>query len=149
MKLKTILACDRVIDEVGAGPTLVTTFQQITIAIPNRQPVPVDALLPKTWAIYTVWALEDQENNREYTQICEMLWPDGSQFFLAQLTSSAENANQFLTFTGKVSGFPIGQEGRLIIRVWMEEHGERVADPEETWLSVIHKHMEMKDTLNT
>ena len=40
-----------------------------------------------------------------------------------------------------MSVFPAGQQGKVVIRVWMESKGERISDVIETWVRVNHAEM--------
>jgi hypothetical protein len=138
MKLQVFTPCDKVLQDPTSGPSLIATFQKITASTPADQELPPNAVIPREWSIFCVWALEKNENNRAYVQVYELYWPDGSLFATHSLASPPEKADQWLTFVGNLLGFPIGQKGNVRIVVRVESEGKIVGGPEETYIMTVH-----------
>jgi hypothetical protein len=136
MKLQVLLACERIIEDPNGGPSLISVFTKFSVAALDNQELPSDAVLPRDWVIYTVWRLEEHESDKAYTLRSEIYWPDGTQFASSSIAATKDRAEDFVTFTGKANGFPIGQVGKMRIAVWVETDGVKVSDVEETHINV-------------
>jgi hypothetical protein len=120
-KLMMLAACERVIvDRVTSLPSLINIFQRMDI---QRQdaPLPENAVAPTRWAIFTLWQHSPEEKGIEYTQRTEIICPSGMKFseatskFRISETDDLQSKNHIDMF-----GLPIGTEGFLKVRVWLE-----------------------------
>ncbi len=136
MKLQSLLACERIIEDPSGGPSLISVFTKMSTFAKNGEDIPSNAVMPKDWAVYTVWSLDEHENRRPYTLRSRLYWPDGNLFADSSIPALPEKADHFLTFTGKANGFPIGQVGHLKIEVWVEKDGAEVSDHGETYIII-------------
>jgi len=138
MNLKILTPCEKVIRDANSGPSLIATFQEIRAGVLEFVEIPVNAVVPKDWAIFALWHLSDNDVGPIYQQWTEILWPDGSQF-LKQLLEIKIEKPDWMINTVQMQGFPMGQTGKLTIRVWIEADTKPVSEVAETWITVKHE----------
>lgn len=126
-----------------SGPTsLISLFSKIYVkATPTAGgealAIPPDAVIPKTWAIYTEWETEPGDENRKYHLAFQLLYPDGKPFGQAVKVAVNIAAHRRGQVTINANGFPIGQQGFYTARLQLEEDERPVGTPVELKLEVI------------
>jgi len=84
-------------------------------------PLPENAISPARWAVFTLWQHTPEEKDIEFVQRTEVLSPSGEKF--AEITTTfkiTENEDLQSKNHVEILGLPIGTEGFLKIRVWLE-----------------------------
>ena len=114
MNLLLVTACDRVLDDTELGTTLVSIFHQIKIQVTANEEVPTNAVIPREWSIFTKFALDKDEEGREYSLDTSVFWPDGS-LFAHMILDAKQPTQNGMAFKVRLTGFPIGQPGKLKI----------------------------------
>ena len=73
-----------------------------------------------------------------YQQWTEILWPDGSPFLKQSIDIKIEQPDWMMNII-QMQGFPMGQTGKLTIRVWIETDAKPASEIIETWINVKHE----------
>jgi hypothetical protein len=135
MKLLILAACEKVLSDPQSGPSLIAIFNGMKVTTHTDAVVPRDALLPREWSIFSRWQLEPEEEGKNYTSSTEILWPDGTQFGRLDLVAEQPTADG-MSFTGRLTGFPIGQNGKVRIIQTLKRDDGSVSGPFEMFLTV-------------
>jgi hypothetical protein len=125
------VACEKVISDKSEVPSLISLFSKLTVNVPEGIEIPRDAATPKEWAVFTIWETEPGDEQQEYFQCTQLLYPDQSQFGDTSRTKIPVELNKRGQVTIQIIGFPIGQAGEYTVRTWVERNGERVISPIE------------------
>lgn len=142
-RLITLLPCERVIVDRDGMPSLIALFENLHITPSEGQglaAVPKETVTFKSWAIFCEWEVTSEEITKFNTvdQIFEMEFPDGTTAPVkGKIPFVFQNAGTYRNHQN-VFGFPVGQEGTYIIRVWLEKDGARVSDVGTRRMQVIH-----------
>jgi len=136
-RLYAFVVCEKVILDEGGTASLIALFDTITSAIPQGVTIPPNAVVPKEWAIFVSWVWTDQDANKEYTQFIEMLYPDGTPFQNKSAVTFVIQPNKRHQIRAQSNAFPIGQEGPLTIRLWLEHGGAQVVPPQIIHINVV------------
>jgi len=136
MNLLLATPCNLVANDQELGPSLIGVFHDMTIKIHPDIEIPGNALIPKEWAIFSKWMLSSEETRRDYVLVSEVYWPDGTLLHQTKSKSSSP-ATTALIFIIKHQAFPFGQDGRVRIRLWMENEDKTlVHESIEIFISV-------------
>lgn len=144
MKLLIICACEKVIvDKSNGAHSLISVTRGVEtkLASPSGiQPisdVPLNAVSPQTWAIYTMWESQQDDIGQEFKYFVEVKWPNGEPF---AATSAHFTADKTLIIQNSVTllGFPVGQIGAIKIIGWIEKDGNRVSEVANYEVNVRH-----------
>jgi len=146
MKCRALLACDKIIvDKQGAhslinvmAHAIVWAQQQLPGQEPQDIPIPPNAVSPQQWWIYTFWTMSPAEDGQSFEQVYQVYWPNGEKLMENRLPFKQQGDKPQQT-TYFIGGFPVGQEGAVKIVTWLDSHGTRVSDIEETVVFVSHK----------
>ena len=125
-ELYAFVACDKVIiDDMGTA-SLISLFGNIIVTLPQNAEVPSNALVPKEWALFASWDCGPDDDGKEFSQVVQVLHPDG-RFFIERMEA------KFVMQRDKKSqikmpfvGFPVGQQGKVMIRMWLEQAGQEI-----------------------
>lgn len=126
-----------------SGPaSLISLFSKIYVratstASGEAGSIPADAVVPKTWSIYTEWETEPGDENRKYQLAFQLLYPDGKPFGQVARVVINVAAHRRGQVTINATGFPIGQEGFYTARLQIEEDEKPVGAPVELKVEVI------------
>lgn len=77
-RLGSILVCEKVLNDIGGKPTLISIFQKIGTIVPKGQTVPTETIAGITWTVFCEWFFTRDElgSNRNYEQVLEVMLPD-------------------------------------------------------------------------
>jgi hypothetical protein len=125
-----------VVQDPDSGQSLIAVFHEIKIRIGDTSEVPSNALIPKDWTVFTKFALEPEEEGKDYVLNTRIFWPDGSPFVDQSLTANQPTKNA-LVFTIRMQGFPIGQSGMIKIRQTLTSGGIEVCEQIEVEVRVV------------
>jgi hypothetical protein len=130
MKLLVFTACTKVLSDPIAGTSLISMFQEMNAVVPTETALPKDAVLPKEWAVFTLWSLEPEEIAKPYSMKFELRWPNGDLFTQNTVPLNAKPGDmaEYNTYTVNMMGLPMGQDGKLKVTVWVELDGKAVTD---------------------
>ena len=135
MTFLILAPCQTVLQDPVAGHSLISVFDEIKIAVPAAAEVPQDAVIPREWCVFSRWMLAPEEEGEIYSEVIEVFWPDNTVFNRTILPAAAPG-RRGLIFVAKYTGFPMGQSGRIRIRVSIERRGQTVCGPVETDVTV-------------
>lgn len=135
MKLLIFTACEKVIEDLTQGSSLISIFHGIKIQIPENQELPTNVVVPKDWAAFSKWELDQGEEGGEYTSRIQIIWPDGSEFARHELPAT-QPTKDGMAFVHRLNGFPFGQNGRLLLLQSLLCDGEVIFGPVEFAIKV-------------
>jgi hypothetical protein len=144
MKLLLIAPCEKLIEDLTQGQSMISIFHGLKIRIPRDQEIPSNAVSPKEWAIFSKWELSPEEEGQTFTSTMSVFWPDGSQFFTHELAAIQPTTNP-MAFVHRVQGFPIGQNGDLRIVNSLTRDGEVLFGPVEVTVTIDVIRMELPE----
>jgi len=102
-------------------PSIINVFQRMNVPVDPETPLPAKAVAPQKWSIFSLWVHTPEERDVQFTQHTEVFDAAGDKF--------VESANQFKITDSDdlqsknhldILGMPIGPEGFVKIRVWLE-----------------------------
>lgn len=135
MKLVIFTPCNNVLQDPQFGASLISVFHGIVFRVSEGTELPPNAVTPKEWAVFSKYNMEPEDVGKDYTSILTIHWPDGSIFTEASLQAKQPTIGG-MAFVNRLSGFPIGQDGRLRLVQRLESDGVLVAGPEELFVVV-------------
>jgi len=134
-RLLNLLPCEKVIVDRAGMPSLIALFQNINVALSEGQDiteVPRSTITYKEWAVFSEWRPDPEDVGTTAHQILEVEYPDGTMAPIrGKLPFSFENTGSHRSHQN-ILGFPVGHEGRYVIRVWLERD-ERAITPVSTY----------------
>jgi hypothetical protein len=125
-KLYVFAICEKVITDASGVPSLIGLFNKITAATAPGAEIPASAVAPKEYAIFTSWDVEPSDIGKEYTELYEMFYPDGSQFGERNRLKVAMGHGKRSNCSANAYALPIGQAGLYTVRTWLEDDQGRV-----------------------
>jgi hypothetical protein len=135
MKIQILTPCEKIIQDPKTGPSLIATFQEIGISVPTSTELPTNAVVPKEWAIYAMWALEPEDQGKTFSLKFAIYWPNGD-LFVEQGIDTFAALPDWVTLMAGLPAFPMGQAGKIKVAVWVECEGKVVAEPTETFIRI-------------
>lgn len=129
-------ACEKAILGKDDVASLIALFTKIIVNIPEGTEIPKNAVVPKDWAIFSMWNIGPEDANREYFICTEIVYPDKTPFSALPKTKMVLEPSKKSQVAFQVQGFPIGQEGPYTVRTWIEEGTRTIAGPIEFNLEV-------------
>lgn len=114
-------------------------FSKLTVPVPQNEKPPENAVAPKEWAVIAAWDPIEGEEGKEFTLCVEIFFPDGKPFVETHRSAFKLERDLRSHNTMKLLGFPVGQQGRIETRVWLESDGKPVGEKFSLYLSVEHK----------
>jgi hypothetical protein len=149
MKLLLLTACEKVLQDVQSGHSLISVFHGLTIQLPPEPEMPGNAVIPKEWAIFSKWELLPDEEGKNYASSVEIFWPDGT-FFAKSIIAAAQPTQDGMAFIVRLPGFPIGQNGKLKIVQFLQSDDEQVFGPVELEVRVaVTRDLEASESANS
>jgi hypothetical protein len=87
---------------------------------------------------HSLIALMSKIDGKDFEQIIEVYWPNEEKILSGKLKFKPEpnGGNQLLSYS--ISGFPVGQQGKVKVLTWLERHSNRVTEPFPYYVSVAH-----------
>jgi hypothetical protein len=125
------VACEKVIIAADGVASLVGLFNKMITAVAVETEIPKNAVVPKEWAVFSIFETEPGDELKEYTHFVQILYPDQTQFAEISKTKLNIELNKRAQANVLVPGFPIGQIGKYTVRVWVEENQQTVVGPIE------------------
>jgi hypothetical protein len=93
--------------------------------------------IPLRWTAFSLWRKLDEDANKHYTQICELLKPSGESS-IKQVIKFQMTAN-FQRNTVNIQNFPIDQPGTYRLQLSLQEENAAPVFIAEYPIVVIHK----------
>lgn len=140
-KLYIFVTCEKVIIAKDEQTSLISLFNVMNVMIPTDQtdPIASNAVVPKEWVIFTSWEREPQDDGKEYSQIIEILYPDGTHFAKPRdFKFTIPAGKSHYQCTTNVNGFPIGQLGMYTVKMRLERNAETISGPTSIKINLQH-----------
>ena len=133
MKLLLSNPCEKVLQDPDSGHSLIAVFHDIKIQISkDAEAPPNDAVVPQNWAVFSKFGLDHEEENKEYSLLTDIFWPDGKPFVSGNQLNALPPTKNGMTFVVKLQGFPMGQNGEVKVRQTLKCNGAIVFGPFES-----------------
>jgi hypothetical protein len=127
-KLKILLACEKVINDVTGPVSLISVFQRMNVPI-GPAPLPEKALSPTRWDVFSMWEFDAKEVGQEFIQVVKVGTPDGSVFAEMEWPIKSESPDQrHVNVKTTIPGIPIWQEGFVTINTWLKGEESIIGD---------------------
>ena len=138
--LYVFAVCEKVIIDKNEVPSLISLFNTMTVGVvPGqvRKEIPLNAVVPKEWFVFSSWDWEADDDGKTYKQHIEVLLPDRSVFVKVDHDFAIPPRRKIQTSV-PIAGFPIGQQGLCTVRTWLEHEGKTIVEPRPILLEVKH-----------
>jgi hypothetical protein len=132
-------ACDRVLIEGRGTASLVTITDEFTVIIKGDTKIRRDAVGPTQWAIFTKWEKTSGDDDREFVEIIQALWPDKSEFKRIEFPFRFQPDKKGQQIRIEFVGFPVGQEGPVTLNMWLEVDSKRIGEIHTWTVNVKHE----------
>ena len=127
-----LAVCERTILDRENNVSLINLLQGLNVkARPDAsqavQPLPRNSVAPKDWSIFSFWKPEQEDFEKPFQHVLQVLWPDQTEF--KRHTGEvrfAEGKSQQVAIN--IVGFPVGQAGDITVNVWLESNSHRVGN---------------------
>src|SRR5208282_4342293 len=136
-KLLVFAVCEKVLIDENKNISLIVLLQNVSASSPDKSEIPRNAITPKEWTVFAMWQPAAEDYGREFNQIIQILWPDGSEFKKHALTFHFERDKIHHTRM-TVIGFPVGQAGKLTLNMWLEADSRPVGESHSYVIQVTH-----------
>lgn len=115
-------ACEKaIISERDNSLTLVALLDTVRITVPEGIEVPPDVSASNRWDIVTVWRAMEEDAGSQYEQRTALILPDDTETVATILPMNIQSTAHRNVIN--VAGFPVAQEGKCILRLWLREQG--------------------------
>ncbi len=123
LKLLVFLPCDIVIVSQEGNTSVITVLEQVvSTLLPDAPP---NAAVPMKWTILSLWHRDEPvEGVKKYDQRINVYWPNGEQVFVIEQSFNVSNEHSNFRCVGTVLAFPVGQEGRVLLKTSLRESGD-------------------------
>jgi Family of unknown function (DUF6941) len=130
--------CEKVVVDAMGTASLIALFNEITVQVPVDQEIPPTAAVPKEWAIFVSWEAADGDQiGNEYNQSVQVVYPDGTVFVEKRDIKFVLQDDKRHQNTIQMQGFPMGQQGRYEIKIWLDIEGAIVFPPQSIYFRVV------------
>ncbi len=140
-RLAVLAACHDVLIDDESNPTLVGVFCALDVTLPKGTDIPRNALTPKKWCVLSMWLAADSDLGRTFIQKMQIFLPDGNEFGGGSEEFTLSKRSH--TMKMRVSGFPIGVQGEVVIKLWLESLATKVTAVHEYRIHI--NHLKAKD----
>jgi hypothetical protein len=136
MKPLITVPCQIALNDPVSGHSLIGVFHEIKVQISGDLPeLPLNAMLPKEWAVFSKFGLTPEEEGREYSLKTDIYWPDGS-LLLRNLLPAEKPTRNGMAFIVRLQAFPFGQPGMIRVVETLLSGDENVYGPIELEINV-------------
>jgi hypothetical protein len=129
-ELHMFVACEKVIVDDSGVVSLICLFNGLSVAaLSGGGEFPSNAVAPKEWAVFSSWDWDPADEGKDYVQVIQILYPDGKSFIDRQETKFRMNPGTKHQIKAPILGFPVGQTGMYMVRMWLEDAGRVIVTP--------------------
>ncbi len=122
LKLLVFLPCETVIVSQQGNTSVVSVLEQVISTL--RPDSPPNAAVPMKWTILSLWHRDEEvEGVKKYDQLVNVYWPNGEKVFDIEQSFEVTNAHSNFRCIGTVLAFPVGQEGKVLLKTSLRESG--------------------------
>jgi hypothetical protein len=132
------VACNEVLLDDYNNPSLISVFIALEAKHKKDEEIDPRSMAPRPWTVFTMWLAEDKTDlGKKYTQKLVIETPDGREF--GDNTEDFTMVKEAHTIRTKVAGFPVGVEGKVLMKVWIEDAmGTRITKIRKSRINVKH-----------
>jgi hypothetical protein len=134
------VACEKVILAKDDVASLINLFSRLILTVPTAAEIPPEAVIPRDWAVFSIWETEPGDELKDYMLCTQLLYPDKTQFADTAKAKFKIEPQKRAQMNLQYQAFPIGQVGEYIVRTWVEENQRQVYGPIEFGIGLeIHR----------
>jgi hypothetical protein len=130
------VACNEVLLDDSDNPSLISVFIALEAMHNKGEAINPKAMGPRNWTVFTMWLAEAGDIGRKFTQKLMIETPAGLDF--GNNTEEFTMVKAAHTIRTRVAGFPIGVEGNVLMKVWLEAAGNRITKIRKSRINVKH-----------
>jgi hypothetical protein len=138
-RLVILAVCDRVLIEDRGTASLITITDEFTVTIKGDTKIGRDTVGPTQWAIFTKWEKTSGDDDKEFVQIIQVLWPDKSEFKRIEFPFGFHPGKKGHQNRFEIVGFPFGQEGLVTLNTWLEVDSKRIGEIHTWTVNIKHE----------
>ncbi|MGA2687415.1 MAG: hypothetical protein ABSE85_05020 [Candidatus Korobacteraceae bacterium] len=141
MRLIACLPCEKIIIDAKGVPSLITLITTVEIGPIPAEGFPEYAAGPNPWWVFVLWEGDENDRGTENVQKISIHWPDGKEFVQTNtpfVIDTPEKPGLKHSISSQIIGFPLGQHGDVLIRVWLERDGATLGEAYEYTFFVKH-----------
>lgn len=138
-RLVIFAVCDRVLIEDRGTASLITITDEFTVTIKGDTKIGRDAVGPTQWVIFTKWEKTSGDDDKEFVEIIQVLWPDKSEFKRIEFLFGFQPDKKGHQNRFEIVGFPVGQEGPVTLNMWLEVDSKRIGEIHTWTVNVKHE----------
>ena len=131
-------ACENILQDERVNPSLISVFSALDAGTTQEGgKIAPNAMSPKEWKIFTIWRAEDIDLRKTYTQKTVVIAPNGVEFGSGSDEFTLQSRSHWIKVG--VNGMPVGVEGDVVIRTWLELAGKKATDVYTTEINIRHR----------
>ncbi len=138
-RLVIFAVCDRILIEDKGTVSLIKIADEFTVTIKGDTKIGRDAVGPTEWAIFTKWEKTSGDDDKEFVEIIQALWPDKSEFKRIEFPFRFQPDKKRQQNRFEIVGFPVGQEGPVTLNMWLEVDSKRIGEIHTWTVNVKHE----------
>ena len=140
LKPYVFAVCEKVLLDANGVASLIALFTQVDAhrLASSTETVPHNAVVPMSWFVFTSWQHDPEDVGKEFCQVTQILYPDGSIFQEHSEKFEPQIGKTHYQVTLNMLGFPIGQEGNYQVRMKLNQNGATLFESES--IKIIVKH---------
>ncbi len=138
-KLLVFAVCEKVLIEDRGTANLIRIFDELTATIKEGTKVPKDAVGPTEWAIFTKWKKMPGDDDKEFVEVVQALWPDKTEFKRLDVPFRFPPDKSGQQLRREIVGFPVGQQGDVTLNMWLEMDSQRMGEIHTWTLNIKHE----------
>jgi hypothetical protein len=144
-KVILFLPCEKLLTDENKSLTFVSLCQDLNLAVAHGVDIPAELVIQKDWKIISLIRHSDPaEIGKKFLHHVEVIKPDGTIMVRASKIPFVLPQISYLTRVD-VSQFPVGQQGRLCIKLWVYEAGQpQPEQPSATYdeINIFHRRVD-------
>jgi len=135
-ELMHFVACNEVLLDDNNNPSLISVFIALEVAHNKSEAIDPKTMASRTWTVFTMWLAEAGDIGKTFTQKLVIETPNGLEFGSNTEVFKMDKAAH--TIRTRVAGFPIGIEGNVLMKLWLELSGKRITKIRKSRINVKH-----------
>jgi hypothetical protein len=145
LKLLVFAPSERVIVGEDKLTSVIVLLEAINVEPPGE--LPIDAIFPMDWNILILWhRMEEVSEAIKYEERIDIIRPDGEKVGGATLEFMVTNEFNNFRSVVKMDKFPIGIDGRCLIKLFLRKAGETNEWLEMAEYPIVVKHVKKENS---
>lgn len=144
LKLLFFAPCEKIITGLDGFSSLIAVMESLELNLGVDIPLDVlpNAMVPLKWSVITLWHREiDVGESEKYEQRIDMHRPDGERFAWNVHEFRFPNESYNFREIGELPAFPVGQPGKVLLRVYLRKAGDDSEWQEMGQFPIIVRHI--------